>query len=152
MHIWGPQLMWPCDTIWQYRSWPTLGQVMGLCLTAPSHYLNQWWLFLSEVLWHSHESNFSASAKATIIYRLYKDFEYQTFQFTATFPRGQWVDNRYTLLVKNSDMFLQSFFGHWWFEIMFCMSETNFQTGWWDHVNGLAQDCGNPIAYALELP
>ena len=25
---------------------------MACCLTAPSHYLNQWWLIISEVLWH----------------------------------------------------------------------------------------------------
>ena len=31
---------WPCDTIWRHRFGSTLAQVMAVCLTAPSHYLN----------------------------------------------------------------------------------------------------------------
>ena len=46
-------LLWPSDAMWPWRSWPTLGQVMACCLTAPSHYLNQCWLTINEVLWHS---------------------------------------------------------------------------------------------------
>ena len=47
---------WPSDAIssirWQ-RSGSTLAQVMACCLTVPSHYLNQCWLIISEVQWHS---------------------------------------------------------------------------------------------------
>ena len=43
----------PSDTIWQQRSGSTLAQVMACCLTAPSHYLNQCWLIIIEVEWHS---------------------------------------------------------------------------------------------------
>ena len=32
--------------------WPTLFYVMACCLTAPSHYLNQCWVIITEVLWH----------------------------------------------------------------------------------------------------
>ena len=32
---------------------------------APTHYLNQCWFNVSEILWHSPESNFTASAQAT---------------------------------------------------------------------------------------
>ena len=32
---------------------------MACCLKAPSHYLNQCWLMISEVLWHSPDSNFT---------------------------------------------------------------------------------------------
>ena len=45
----------PSDAIRCWRSWSTLGQVMACCLTAPSHYLNQCWLIISKVLWHSSE-------------------------------------------------------------------------------------------------
>ena len=31
---------------------------MACCLTAPSHYLNQCWLIISEVQWHSYQGNF----------------------------------------------------------------------------------------------
>ena len=37
----------------------TLAQVMACCLMAPSHYLNQCWLMISEVLSHSPDSNFT---------------------------------------------------------------------------------------------
>ena len=45
--------LWPSDTIWRQRSGSTLAQVMDCCLTAPSHYLNQCWLIISEVQRHS---------------------------------------------------------------------------------------------------
>ena len=40
---------WPSDTIRRQRSGSTLAQVMACCLMAPSHYLNQCWLIISEV-------------------------------------------------------------------------------------------------------
>ena len=33
--------------IWWYRSGSTLAQVMACCLTAPSHYLNQYWILIN---------------------------------------------------------------------------------------------------------
>ena len=45
---------WPSGAIWRQRSGSTLAQVMACCLTAPSHYLNQCWLIISEVQWHSY--------------------------------------------------------------------------------------------------
>ena len=59
---------------------------MACYLTAPSHYLNQCWLFINEVRWHSDESNFTASAQVTT---LYYEFENYTFKITATASRGQ---------------------------------------------------------------
>ena len=35
---------------------------------APSHYLIQCWFIISEVLWHSPECKFTASAQATILH------------------------------------------------------------------------------------
>ena len=49
----------PSDAIWQHRSGSTLAQAMACCLTAPSHYLNQCWLIISEVQWHSYQGNFT---------------------------------------------------------------------------------------------
>ena len=40
--------LWPSNTIWRQGSRSTLAQVMACCLTAPSHYLNQCWLNISE--------------------------------------------------------------------------------------------------------
>ena len=56
------------DVTWRHRYWSTLAQVMACCLMARSHYLSQCWLLISEVLWHSLESNFTANAQATILY------------------------------------------------------------------------------------
>ena len=44
----------PSDAIWRQRSGTTLAQVMACCLAAPCHYLNQYWLIISEVQWHSY--------------------------------------------------------------------------------------------------
>ena len=45
--------LWPNDVIWHHRIWSTLFQIMACCLMAPSHYLNQCWLIISDVFWHS---------------------------------------------------------------------------------------------------
>ena len=50
----GVNSLWPSDARWWQRSGSTLAQVMAWCLTAPSHYLNQCWLIISEVQWHSY--------------------------------------------------------------------------------------------------
>ena len=54
----------PSDVIWRQGSGSTLAQVMTCCLMAPSHYLNQCWLIISKVLWHSSEGNFIRDASA----------------------------------------------------------------------------------------
>ena len=43
---------YPNDAIWWQRSGSTLVQVMASCLTAPNHYLNQYWLIISKAQWH----------------------------------------------------------------------------------------------------
>ena len=58
------ELMRCSDAIWPLRSWSTLAQVIAWCLTAPSHYLNQYWLVITEVEWHSSESNFTRDTSA----------------------------------------------------------------------------------------
>ena len=47
--------LWPGDAIWRHGTRSTLAQVMVCCLTAPSHYLNQCWLVISEVPWYSSQ-------------------------------------------------------------------------------------------------
>ena len=56
----------PCSTTWQHKSGSTLAQVMPCCLTAPSHYRRQCWIFISNIMWRSIESNFKAGALVTI--------------------------------------------------------------------------------------
>ena len=56
--------LWPRNAIWQYRSGSTFAQVMACCLTAPSDYLNQCWLTISDVQWHSSKCNFIGDSAA----------------------------------------------------------------------------------------
>ena len=56
--------LWPSDTIWRHKSGSTLAQVMACCLMAPSHYLNQCWLIISKVQWHSSQCNFTRDTSA----------------------------------------------------------------------------------------
>ena len=45
------------------RCGSTLAQVMACCLMAPSHYLNQYWQIISEVMWHSSQSIFTGNVQ-----------------------------------------------------------------------------------------
>ena len=80
----------PSDAIWRQWSWTTLAQVMACCLTAPSHYLNQCWLFIRGVLWHTSESSFAGIAQGIDSgYEFEKDILKNIFKS----PRGQWVNS-----------------------------------------------------------
>ena len=83
----------PSDAIWWHRSGPTLAPVMAWCLTAPSHYLNQYWLTMSDVLWHPPESNFATSIQVTILYN-----EFGNYTFNTSISPGP---NELTILLVN---------------------------------------------------
>ena len=57
---------------------------MTCCLTTPSHCLNQFWLFISAILWHSPESY--SSTHATI---LYNEFENYTFKLISAYSGSE---------------------------------------------------------------
>ena len=80
--------LWPRDTIWRHRSGSTLVQVMAWCLTAPSHYLNQYWLITSKVQWHSSHGNFT---RYTSPINHWLQFENHLCKLSFKSPRGQWV-------------------------------------------------------------
>ena len=79
--------LWTSDAKWRPRSGSTLVQVMACCLTAPSHYLNQCWLIISEVLWHSPESNFTVEPISN-----YCVLMGLKITFLKCGPRGRWVN------------------------------------------------------------
>ena len=60
---------------------------------APSHHLNQCWLLISEVLWHSFESNPIARVQAII---LHNELEIYILKITVISPRGHCVIIVYT--------------------------------------------------------
>ena len=56
--------LWPSYAIWCHRTGATLAQAMACSPTAPSHYLNQCWLIISNVQRHSSEDNFATDSSA----------------------------------------------------------------------------------------
>ena len=54
----------------------------------------------SQVLWHSHESNFTARAQAP---NRYNEFKNYIFKITVTSPQGQWI-NYWTCIVRKQDI------------------------------------------------
>ena len=84
------------DATWQRRPWATLAQIMACCLTSPSHYLNQRWLFVKGFVWHSAESNFIRHAHALNPKNLFADCIFKTIAIS---PRGQWVNKLHWYLI-----------------------------------------------------
>ena len=89
LRLWKIQLteqinsLWPSDARWRQRFGSTLAQVMDCCLTAPTHYLNQCWLIISEVQWHSYSGNFTTDASTINHYNLFKS---TCLKFQSNFP------------------------------------------------------------------
>ena len=79
--------LWPDDAIWLHGTRPTLVQVMACCLTAPSHYLNQCWLIIGEMPWHSSEGIIVRRCEDTI---QWNKIENCSFKMASSSPRGQW--------------------------------------------------------------
>ena len=82
----------PGDAIWQHRTGSTLAQVMACCLTAPSHYLNQYWLIINWILWHLPKTNFIENTQDV---NSSNEFEKIFFKIPSTYLRGQWVKEQY---------------------------------------------------------
>ena len=66
---------------------PIWSQVMACCLTAPSHYLNQCWLIISEIQWQSPKNNFTRDASAITYWNQLENHLKIVFKS----PMGQWV-------------------------------------------------------------
>ena len=76
------------DTMWRHKFMSTLAQIMACCLTAPSHYLNQCWLIISMVPWHSPKGYFTRNTSAI---NNENELEMHLSNISLKFPRGQWV-------------------------------------------------------------
>ena len=51
------------NDIWRHRSGTSLDKLM----TAPGHYMYQYWFITSKLMWHSARSNFTASVEETVL-------------------------------------------------------------------------------------
>ena len=74
--------------MWRQISGSTLLQVMACCLTVPSHYLNQCWLIISELQWHSYTGNVTRDASTINHWNAFQNY---ISKISLKFPRGQWV-------------------------------------------------------------
>ena len=87
----------------------TLDKVRACCLTAPSPYLNQCWLTISEVQWQTPAGNFKRTLRLAWKFKLkskyfivsttsglerwgYYDRENELSEISFHFPRCQWVN------------------------------------------------------------
>ena len=100
----------PSDAIWRQWFWTTLAQVMACCLTAPSHYLNQCWLIIRRVLWHTSGSSFAGIAQG--IDSGY-EFEKDIMKIIFKSPRGQWVNS-----LNLCDAYMLHWSGSLWVQVM----------------------------------
>ena len=57
-------------------------------MMVASHYLNQCWLHIGEVLWHLPESTFMMSVQTAI---QYSEFEKYTFKSLSIFPASKLI-------------------------------------------------------------
>ena len=85
--------VWPSDAICGYKSGSKLAQIMACCLMAPSHCLNQCWLLISEVLWHSHESKCTANVHIIILCNEFKNY---VLKINVASPKGHQVKYVYS--------------------------------------------------------
>ena len=78
-----------CGTlvIWRYRSRSTLVEANACYLTVASHNLNQCWLLISQVLWHSPDGKFTTNVQAAILYNNFRSYR---FKISVDSPMGQW--------------------------------------------------------------
>ena len=58
--------LWNSEAIWRRGPCSTVFQIMACCLTAPSHYLNPWWLITTGVLCHPLKSNSTENALQSV--------------------------------------------------------------------------------------
>ena len=66
---------------------------MACCLTTPSHYLNQCWIIISEVFWHSPIGNFTWNSQ-----NICSSYEFANYSIKnmATSLKVQWVNSPLT--------------------------------------------------------
>ena len=79
------------DTIWRHRYGSTLVQIVVCCPMSPRHPLNQCWLMIESIIWHSHRRNFTISAYDLYPWHVFKGY---IFKIAAISPRCQWVNTQ----------------------------------------------------------
>ena len=140
--------LWTSGAIWWHRFGSTLAQVMACCLMAPSHYLNQCWLIISEALWHSPQGNFTGNAQD--IYPWY-EFENYQLKFTSTSLRGQGLNT--FMLNCLYKIFLNMIYSSLQYQCIWSLSwklQLTFHFIFWWNFHGLCTLCTILLSYLIE--
>ena len=89
-----PQLT-HCDLVTPYgdTSGSTLAHVMACCLTAQSHFLNQYWPIIKGVLWHSFGSYSTRSLHKRNPQDMFRDHK---FKIITTSLSGPWANANFS--------------------------------------------------------
>ena len=69
--------LWPSYAIRWYKTGSTLALVMVWSLMAPCHYLNQCWLIINKVLWHSTVGSFTGNAPYIHPWYMFEDYQFK---------------------------------------------------------------------------
>ena len=127
-----------CGLVMPYcdmRSGSTLAQVMACCLAAPSHYLNQWWLLMSEFFWRSPESHLMSSTKLLLPILSLEIILISPWEISISFQEGN----------------LQVTFSEWWLRYLWwnCPQMNVTRPYWWwvniGSGNGLVPSGNKPL-------
>ena len=81
--------LWLSDAFWWHRTgWP-MAQFIACRLMESSHCLNQCWLIIRCVLWHSYEREFTGIVHEFTPQYVFGDY---TFKITLTSLQDQWLN------------------------------------------------------------
>ena len=120
--------LWPSDAIWWCRTGSPLAHVMACCLTAPSHYMSQCWLIISEVQWHLfiwgqfHKIYLSDQSLRQI---------WKISKISFKYPRDQWVNMTHGIVIKLKHWILSIHPAHLgWRQYILVIMKVKKKGGW----------------------
>ena len=123
--------------LWKHRSGSILAQVMTCCLTAPRHYLNQYWLIIHTVLWKSPKGNININVHEN---NHYNSVENSTFKIK---PHIQEVNELVWIVLSQDFTIMRTLFqieqdiqtvmGHHAYKCL-CYLSTNEYVSFWNDV------------------
>ena len=113
--------------LWWHRSGSTLAYVMVCCLTTPRHFLNQCWLIITKVKWHSSDISFTRDATAINHWNQFENYFYES-SFKS--PTGHWVKETWPYCINALEHTCQSqTWGLPWDHSKKCMNLTHWPLG-----------------------
>ena len=116
---------------------------MACCLTAPSHYLNQCWLIIIEIQWHSYQGNFTRDASNQYHQSLKLKITYLIFH--SNFPganelKKEWIKLTYPPVPAEQPSRLWMDYSYESIYIWWADHHQTGDYGWINHMNPFITD------------